>query len=441
MCLAPPTLLRQQPQYVPTTACAPRPSAAIRCRARRRRDGLPCKLADRRYWTPTLIGGLGLRSATDNGTRPTGHHEVAARLLHELDAARCPALQAVGHAVAHLRAAGYNPPSWRETLAEGPPTHNNPEHGDQLRGWQRHATQAAEERAAEVLLTTLPQASQALLHSQAGCYGGRAFAALPTSPELELPSQKFRVALLRRLRLPLPIAPRRCACGRDLDAQGDHRAACANSGALAARAPALEQAVARICREAGATVARNVALADMNIADAVLDGRRIEIVANGLHAYHGQQLAIDTTCVSPLTRTGQPHPGTTTEPGRALAQAVARKRRRYPELLAARSRCKLLVFAIEVGGRWGPEAQRLLRQLAHQRAQEAPAWLCRAASAGWQLRWSAIAAVAAQRALATSLLELPTHGDTLGGHAPDLPDLLADTRYEVPAAPSRLPAS
>ena len=142
---------------------------------------------------------------------------------------------------------------------------------------------------------------------------------------------------------------------------------------------------ASACREAGATVARNVALADMNIADAVLDGRRIEIVANGLHAYHGQQLAIDTTCVSPLTRTGQPHPGTTTEPGRALAQAVARKRRRYPELLAARSRCKLLAFAIEVGGRWGPEAQRLLRQLARQRAQEAPAWLRRAAPAGWQL--------------------------------------------------------
>ena len=292
-----------------------------------------------------------------------------------------------------------------------------------------------------MLPTTLPQASQALLHSQAGCYGGRAFTAFPTSPELELPSPQFRVAILRRLRLPLPIAPRRCACGRDLDAQGDHRAACANSGALAARAPPLEQAVARICREAGATVARNVALADMNIADAVLDGRRIEIVANGLHAYHGQQVAIDTTCVSPLTRTGQPHPGTTTEPGRALAQAVARKRRRYPELLAARSRCTLLVFAIEVGGRWGPDAQRLLRQLARQRAQEAPAWLRRAASAGWQLRWSAIAAVAAQRALATSLLELPTHGGTLGGHAPDLPDLLADTRYEVPAALSRLPAS
>ena len=92
-------------------------------------------------------------------------------------------------------------------------------------------------------------------------------------------------------------------------------------------------------------------------------------------------------------------------------------------------------------GRWGPETQRLLRHLAHQRAQEAPAWLRGAASAGWQLRWSAIAAVAAQRALATSLLELPTHGDTLGGHAPDLPDLLADIRYEVPAAPSRLPAS
>ena len=71
--------------------------------------------------------------------------------------------------------------------------------------------------------------------------------------------------LLRRLRLALPLTPRLCACRRLLDPLGDHRAACATSGALASRALPLERAVARVCQEAGARVARNVRLADMNL--------------------------------------------------------------------------------------------------------------------------------------------------------------------------------
>ena len=48
-------------------------------------------------------------------------------------------------------------------------------------------------------------------------------------------------------------------------------------------------------------------------------------------------------------------------------------------------------------------------------------------------------AVATQRALASSLLELPPHGDTIDGDIPSLSDLLAETRFDVPAGPSRLP--
>ena len=168
MCLAPPTLLRQQPQYVPTTACAPdlvqpyaagHDAAVMGCFATLLTGdpGPLAELAIAQARLPLRLGGLGLRSATDQrhaaywaswtDALPAIHvraPEVAARLIHELDAARCPALQAVGHAVSHLRTAGYNPRGWRETLTEGPPTYNNPEPGDQLRGWQRHATQAAE---------------------------------------------------------------------------------------------------------------------------------------------------------------------------------------------------------------------------------------------------------------------------------------------------------
>ena len=66
----------------------------------------------------------------------------------------------------------------------------------------------------------------------------------------------------------------------------------------------LERAVARICREAGARVSRNVRVADMNIDVPVADARRIEVVANGLPLWHGSQLALDATIVSPVTRSG-----------------------------------------------------------------------------------------------------------------------------------------
>ena len=194
-----------------------------------------------------------------------------------------------------------------------------------------------------------------------------------------------------------------------------------------------------ICREAGACVARNVAVADMNVDNALADGRRIEVVANGLQAFHGQQLAIDATCISPISRAGAPHPGTRTDPGRAAQHAELRKRRRYPELTAAR-RCRLVVVAVEVGGRWEPDARQLIRALARERSTEAPPWVRAAACAGWTARWAAVVAVGVQRALATSLLELPPAGDTLTGTPPDLPDLLADTRWELPAGPQPPPS-
>ena len=50
---------------------------------------------------------------------------------------------------------------------------------------------------------------------------------------------------------------------------------------LASRALPLERAAARVCQEAGARVAHNVRLADMNIDVPVSDDRRIEVLANG----------------------------------------------------------------------------------------------------------------------------------------------------------------
>ena len=95
----------------------------------------------------------------------------------------------------------------------------------------------------------------------------------PTVPELHVDSAPFRVLLLRRLRLPLP--PARCRCQRLLDVLGDHVAACPGSGTLRQRGGPLERAAARVCREAGAAVATNVLVSDLNLQAARQDERRL----------------------------------------------------------------------------------------------------------------------------------------------------------------------
>ena len=65
---------------------------------------------------------------------------------------------------------------------------------------------------------------------------------------------------------------------------------------------------------------------------------------------------------------------------------------------------RLVVLACETGGRWSDEAAEFLRQLATAKARSAPAALRRSAELGWLNRWSSILAVAAQGALAATLL-------------------------------------
>ena len=137
----------------------------------------------------------------------------------------------------------------------------------------------------------------------------------------------MRVLILRRLRLPLPPTSRHCRCRRFLDPLGDHRSAYAVAGVLAQRGYPPEVAAARICREAGARVATNVFLRDLNIPSPPADGRRLEVVANNLPLWNGAQLAIDVTLVSPVQRNGVSIPGAHHTDGIAAARAVRRKAR------------------------------------------------------------------------------------------------------------------
>ena len=86
-----------------------------------------------------------------------------------------------------------------------------------------------------------------------------------------------------------------------------------------------------MCQEAGARVARNVRLAYMKRDVPVSDGRRVEVIANGLALWHGSQQGVESTIISPVTRAGETQPRADVQPGKALDAAARRKRRQtYP---------------------------------------------------------------------------------------------------------------
>ena len=224
-------------KVVSTATCAPCHSAPCRSPAAttrrssvvyesfwqttRRRYGMPSPPKGRNCRCTSA--GLGLRSAETPrmaahwaawaGTLPTlrGRHPVVVEgLLSQAASQRrgegslLPCVAAATSSRFCLQRAGFDAPTWHQLIDIA--AH------DPLRVWQRAAT-ASLDAACESLLSDLDPASRALLLSQAGPGGSRATTALPTSPELRMPSECTRVVLLRRLKLLLPHAPRPCRCG------------------------------------------------------------------------------------------------------------------------------------------------------------------------------------------------------------------------------------
>ena len=186
--------------------------------------------------------------------------------------------------------------------------------------------------------------------------------------------------------------------GRLLDSLGHHRAACAQVVVLGRRGFALESAAARVCREAGGFVSVNQFVLDLDIAAPnAADSRRLEVVADGLPLFHGAQLVIDTTMVSPLSREGVPHARCAEVDGAALEAARRRKERRYPELVGEDGRTRLVVLACEVGGRFSDECQHFLRQLSKAKVRGEPPLLQQRVRHAWLFRWGSMLACAGAR--------------------------------------------
>ena len=97
-------------------------------------------------------------------------------------------------------------------------------------------------------------------------------------------SPLFRVLLLRRLQLRLPLTVRTCRCGRSLDALGHHRAACARAGVLGRRDTQL-----RVWRQGFVgKLGGGCEDLDLDVHNAG-DAKRLEVVADGLLLFGGAQ--------------------------------------------------------------------------------------------------------------------------------------------------------
>ena len=154
----------------------------------------------------------------------------------------------------------------------------------------------------------------------------------------------------------------------------------------------------RSCRAYEFLVAMHTLVRDLNVGSVPGDDRRIEVIANGLPLWGGMQLAVDTTLVSALSSTGAPRRYQNRAEGAALRQARWAKERTYPELLRPDSRCRLVVLALEVGGRFSPETVDFVQRLVRARARSVPSRARGAVSAAFARRWSSFLASGASRA-------------------------------------------
>ena len=184
-----------------------------------------------------------------------------------------------------------------------------------------------------------------------------------------------------------------------------------------------------MCREAGGRVSCNVFVRDLDVGVPIVgDGRRLEVVTDGLPLFHGAQLALDATMVSALRCDGTPHRRAAEKDGAVLRAARRRKERTYPELTGRFGRARLVVLACEVGGRWSEETNNFLLQLAKAKVRGVPQPLKSSAKQSWLWRWRSILACAAAKAFAQSLLE-QRGGTGVDGPIPSLSEVMSDSRH------------
>ena len=421
---------------------------------------------------PLGRGGLGLRMATlispaaywagwadsmptISARLPILARKLTAQLGSEIDLADPPhrdrtCVDDAVEASAVLHADGWeDKPDWIDLeagLTAPTPAATAETIGQWAHGWQYYASQARWEAYvnAHVVPRLSPQ-ERAKLLSNAGVEAAAWARALPTSPETTRHCEHFQIFLRRRLFLPLPVDMGSCeanGCSATLDDRGDHYAACPKTGRLKTRGTRLEEAWARVIAESGVRfrggVQNQPRLGELVAGIDAQDERRVEFIIYGTELSAGLPMVLDVCMVSPLHADGCPRPGTSRHPGIAMEEAVKGKRRWYHELEDSPN-YKFHVAACETGGRWNEGAQQLVSTLIRHKTQQVPRLLRRAAALGYQRRWWSILSVAAQTALADTLMPSYVYmpNNRVSHEAPLLSEVLA--LASDPPVPSRLP--
>ena len=199
---------------------------------------------------PTRMGGLGLRSAArcapaafwaswaDSLKMIRDRTPEVAELVEQSLMAKDPqngCLEELRAAAAHLDRQGFWwRPSWTELREGKPPQHDARDPGEWPHGWQYWASSVTDTHFRRISMLTGRAASfRAHLRSHSGLNAGIVLSHAPTTPECTVPPHLFRVILLERLALPLPVNEARCdGCHEPLDTFGRHLAACPRTGRL-----------------------------------------------------------------------------------------------------------------------------------------------------------------------------------------------------------------
>ena len=384
---------------------------------------------------PFRDGGLGLRHfnalsqalywSSWADVLPTLHERypaLAADVLRHLltpAAARAPhhSLDRLDLARQSLLEAGLELPSWLDLsngavpqapLRRDPEEHADP--GEWAHGWQFFTSSALQTQRRQALTAAAGRADKARLRSCRGRNSSRWLTAVPYQEALVLSNPVFQCLLRRRLGLSITADSEQCearTCRTPLDAEGHHRAACMRTGRVHGRHSACIAPWRQVLHEAGYRTRAERLLRDTHVPTDPLDQRRMDIVAapgsRAVGARRGVPLFLDVTVVAVHARNGVPHAAAVHNEGGALSQAVARKRRRYQDVVQ-HGGSSFVVLGCEVYGRWCSDAVQLMRELIALKARQAPPALQRSAANAWSNRWWSLVAVGTQRAVAESLL-------------------------------------
>ena len=132
------------------------------------------------------------------------------------------------------------------------------------------------------------------------------------------------------------------------------------------------------------------------------------MLATGLPLFFGALLAVVITLRCAVASDGTAQPGAARVDGACQYEGTGGQGTEVFGTPPRADRCRLVVFALETGGRWSQEFLQFVESLAAVRARDAPPALFHSAALAWRRRWAQMIAVSCARSFASSLVAIPS---------------------------------